>query len=106
VEPFESSNSSDLSESNDLITINAMQTMTANAAKTNFGLLLDTVQREPVRVTRHDRVVGVMVSAQDYEAMRQFYANRVLETMDRIANSAAAAGLTEEKLAELLADES
>jgi PHD/YefM family antitoxin component YafN of YafNO toxin-antitoxin module len=29
-----------------------------------------SVQREPVRVMRHDRVVGVMVSAEDYEAMR------------------------------------
>jgi hypothetical protein len=29
-----------------------------------------------VRVMRRDRVVGVMVSAQDYEAMREFYANQ------------------------------
>ena len=49
-----------------------MQTFTANEAKTRFGEFLDRAQREPVRVMRHDRVVGVMVSAQDYEAMRAF----------------------------------
>ncbi|MFZ2628586.1 MAG: type II toxin-antitoxin system Phd/YefM family antitoxin [Rugosibacter sp.] len=83
-----------------------MQTYTANEAKTRFGEFLDKVQREPVRVMRHDRVVGVMVSAEDYEAMRVFYADRLLKTMDAAASAAAAAGLTPEKLAELLADES
>lgn len=83
-----------------------MQTYTANEAKTRFGEFLDKVQREPVRVMRHDRVVGVMVSAEDYEAMRAFYADRLLHTMDNAADAAAQAGLTPEKLAELLADES
>ena len=83
-----------------------MQTYTANEAKTRFGEFLDRAQREPVRVTRHDRVVGVMVSAEDYEAMRVFYADRLRQTLRESAAGAAATGLTEEKLAELLADES
>lgn len=83
-----------------------MQTFTANEAKTRFGEFLDRAQREPVRVMRHDRVVGVMVSAEDYEAMRAFYADRLLKTMDQTAETAERAGLTPEKLAELLADES
>lgn len=83
-----------------------MQTFTANEAKTRFGELLDRVQRAPVQVTRHNRVVGVMVSAEDYEAMRRFYADRLRKTLRDTANEAAAAGLTEEKLAQLLADES
>jgi len=83
-----------------------MQTYTANEAKTRFGEFLDKVQREPVRVMRHDRVVGVMVSAEDYEAMRAFYADRLLNTMDGAVDAAVQAGLTPEKLAELLADES
>lgn len=83
-----------------------MLTYTANEAKTRFGEFLDRAQREPVRVMRHDRVVGVMVSAEDYEAMRQFYADRLRQTLRETAEAAAAAGLTEEKLAELLADES
>lgn len=83
-----------------------MQTYTANEAKTRFGELLDHAQREPVRVTRHNRVVGVMVNAEDYEAMRQFYADRLLKTMDKTADTAERAGLTPEKLVELLTDES
>lgn len=83
-----------------------MQTYTANEAKTRFGEFLDKVQREPVRVMRHDRVVGVMVSAEDYEAMRVFYADRLLKTMDETAAAAEKAGLTPEKLEKLLADES
>ncbi len=83
-----------------------MQTYTANDAKTHFGEFLDRAQREPVRVMRHDRVVGVMVSAEDFEAMRVFYANRLLQTMDEAAVAAEKAGLTPEKLEQLLADES
>lgn len=83
-----------------------MLTMTANEAKTHFGQLLDKAQREPVQVTRHDRVVGVMISAEDYESMRAYYADRLRQTLRESAEGAAAAGLTEEKLAELLADES
>lgn len=83
-----------------------MQTYTANEAKTRFGEFLDRVQREPVRVMRHDRVVGVMVSAEDYEAMRVFFADRLKSTLNESAQAASQAGLTEEKLAELLADES
>ena len=83
-----------------------MQTFTANEAKTRFGEFLDSAQREPVRVMRHDRVVGVMVSAQDYEAMRAFYANRLQHTLDETAAAALRAGLTPDGLEALLADES
>ena len=83
-----------------------MQTYTANEAKTRFGEFLDCAQREPVRVMRHDRVAGVMVSAQDYEAMRVFYTDRLRQTFRDSAAEAAVAGLTDDKLAQLLADES
>ncbi len=83
-----------------------MQTMTANAAKTNFGLFLDTAAREPVQVKRHDRVIGVMVPAQDYEAMRAFYAQRLVNELKQSRAAAQAAGMTEAVLEELLADES
>jgi len=83
-----------------------MRTYTATEAKDRFSEFLDRVQCEPVRVIRYDRVVGVMVSAQDYEAMRAFYADRLRHTLCESAEGAVAGGLTEEKLAELLADES
>lgn len=82
-----------------------MQTFTANEAKSRFGELIDRAQREPVRVTRRNRVVGVMVSAEDYAAMRAFYADRLRHTMRKVGEEAAAKGLTEGELQRLLADE-
>lgn len=83
-----------------------MHTCTANEAKTHFGEFLDRVQREPVGVMRHNRMVGVMVNPLDYEAMRAFYADRLRQTLDHSAREAAAAGLTSDTLEKLLADES
>ena len=83
-----------------------MQTMTADQAKTRFGDLIDMAQKEPVRVMGHDRVLGVMVSASDYEAMRAFCADRLLRSLDQAAVHAAAAGRTMERLDKLLANES
>lgn len=83
-----------------------MQTFSANEAKTQFGQFIDLAQREPVRVVRRDRVVGVMVSAQDYEAMREFYANRLQHTLVASAAQAEREGMTPELLEDLLRDES
>ncbi len=83
-----------------------MQTFTANQAKTHFGEFLDLVQREPVQVRKRDRVVGVMVSAKDFEAMRAFYANRLQNTLIQNAANVAAQGLAEADITTLLADES
>ena len=83
-----------------------MQLLSANHAKTQFGQMIDMAQKEPVRITRHNRVVGVMVSAQDYDEMRAFYANRLKNTLQATAASARGRGLTQGKLDKLLSDES
>ena len=83
-----------------------MQTFSANEAKTQIGQFIDTAQREPVRGVRRDRVGGVMVSAQDYEAMREFYANRLHHTLVDTASQAERAGMTPQLLDDLLRDES
>jgi len=83
-----------------------MQTVSANEAKTRFGEFLDRAQREPVQVLKHDRVVGVLVSAQDYEDMRAFYAARLATTLQETAEKASRLGLTSNELDRLLADES
>ena len=83
-----------------------MRTYTVNEAKTRFGEFINQAQREPVRVMRHERVVGVMVSAQDYESMRAFYADRLRTNLRASTTEAATNGLTDEGLAALLADES
>ena len=42
-----------------------MKIMTARDAKTHFGEFLDTMQREPVIVTKNNRPVGIMLSIED-----------------------------------------
>lgn len=42
-----------------------MQIMTARDAKTRFGEALDTMQKEPVLITKNNRPVGVLVSLDD-----------------------------------------
>jgi len=42
-----------------------MKTMSARDAKNHFGEFLDTMQREPVVVTKNNRPVGIMISIQD-----------------------------------------
>ncbi|WP_235579240.1 type II toxin-antitoxin system Phd/YefM family antitoxin [Pseudorhodoferax sp. Leaf274] len=76
--------------------------MTANQAQTQFDAFIDMAQKGPVRVMGHDGLVGVMVSPEDYEAVRAFYADRLARTMDRTAGRAQQAGLTPEKLDDLL----
>jgi len=46
-----------------------MKTVAATKASKQFGELIDTVQREPVMVTKKNRPVGVMMSMQDVEAL-------------------------------------
>jgi PHD/YefM family antitoxin component YafN of YafNO toxin-antitoxin module len=79
-----------------------MLSFTANQAKTQFGQFIDAAQREPVRVLKHDRVIGIMVSVKDYEAMRLFYADRLQHRLRQSAALAKAAGLGTRQLQELL----
>jgi prevent-host-death family protein len=47
-----------------------MKSIPASEAKTHFGALLDTAQREPVTVSKQGRPVAVMMSIHDYEEMK------------------------------------
>ena len=44
-----------------------MKEMSSTDAKTHFGALLDTAQREPVAIRKKGRAVAVMLSMQDFE---------------------------------------
>ncbi len=81
-----------------------MTTVSATHAKQNFAAMLDTAQREPVRIRRHDRDLAVLISADEYDRLNK---NRWAE-FNRLAAMAAeqakANGLTEEILAEILAE--
>jgi len=49
-----------------------MKTMTASTANREFGSYLDTVQREPVLLTKKNRPVAVTMSISDAEELLQF----------------------------------
>lgn len=46
-----------------------MITVTSVEAQNRFGQLLDTVQREPVVITRHGRMAAYIVSGEAYQAL-------------------------------------
>ena len=50
--------------------------VTSMEAQNRFGQLLDTVQREPVTITRHGRVAAFIVSPQDMEELNNARARR------------------------------
>ncbi len=83
-----------------------MKEIAARDAKNHFGQLLDSAQRAPVRVTKNGRAVGIMMSVEQYDRLRGAAWQRLAETMDRLGANAEGAGLTEETLDALLADES
>jgi len=51
-----------------------VQCIAAKEAKTHFGELIDTVQREPVSIKKYGRPVAVIMSSEEY---RQFKLERL-----------------------------
>ena len=47
-----------------------MRSISATEAKQSLAAVLDTAQREPVVIRRHDRDVAVVLSAEEYERLR------------------------------------
>jgi prevent-host-death family protein len=81
-----------------------MTTVSATHAKQNFAAMLDQSQREPVRIQRHERDIAVLVSAEEYTRLRQDRWAEFNRLAALAANQAKANGLTQEKLAEILAN--
>jgi prevent-host-death family protein len=85
-------------------------TITSVEAQNRFGQLLDTVQREPVAVTRHGRPAAFLVSPQEMEDVLDARRRRSKAVADLEAWSAkagkrakaASAGLTDEAVNRLV----
>ncbi len=82
-----------------------MKEMSARDAKNQFGQLLDWAQREPVRVTKHGRSAGVILSEEQYQRLRGAAWDRLGETVQAMQTHAARKGLTDKALQALLDDE-
>jgi prevent-host-death family protein len=81
-----------------------MRTVSATEAKQKFAEIIDTAQREPVRIRRHNRDLAVVISAEEYERLNRSRWAEVNRLSEKVAAEAQANGLTEEILAEILAE--
>jgi prevent-host-death family protein len=83
-----------------------MRTISSLLAKNRFGQLLEAVQRAPITVTKQGRPAAVVLSVEDYQRMRGAAWQRLADTMASARRVATERGLTDERLDELLGDES
>ena len=82
-----------------------MKRVPATEAKNRLGAILDDAQREPVVIRRQNRDIAVVLSMADYERLRSGNLLAFLDLRKQVAEEAAAKGLTEKKLNDLLADD-
>ena len=83
-----------------------MKSVTALEAKTRLGEVLEAAQRQPISITRNGRPSVVMISAESYARRQKMARERLRQAMGRAGEQAAARGMTEDVLDQLLADES
>jgi prevent-host-death family protein len=77
---------------------------TASDTDAKLTTLLDTAQREPVFIERDQKEVAVILSARDYDRISGKASRAFNDFCDAVAERAAARGLTEEILEEILKD--
>jgi prevent-host-death family protein len=82
-----------------------MRYVSATEAKQALAAVLDAAQREPVVIRRQKRDVAVILSLQEYERLTALNVDEFQRFCDRIGEQAKARGLTEEKLADILAND-
>lgn len=87
-----------------------MITVSSMDAQNRFGQLLDTVQREPVTITRHGRTAAFMISPRDMQDLQDARRKRsaavdAFEVWSQKAASSAlpaANGLTDEAVLDMV----
>lgn len=82
-----------------------MITISATEAKQGLAAVIDAAAKEPVVIRRQKRDVAVVLSMQEYERLVRLNVAEFKRFCDSVGEKAAKVGLTEDRLAALLADE-
>lgn len=82
-----------------------MRTVTASEAKQGLAGVIEAAAREPVIIRRQKRDVAVVMSMQEYERLVRLNVAEFQRFCDAVGTEAEARGLTEDRLAQLLADD-
>ncbi|AGA31742.1 Prevent-host-death protein [Thioalkalivibrio nitratireducens DSM 14787] len=81
-----------------------MRTVTATEAKQGLAGVIEAARKEPVIIQRQKRDVAVVLSPAEYQRLVRLNADEFQRFCDQVGGKAEAAGLTQEKLDQLLAD--
>lgn len=82
-----------------------MRTVTATEAKQGLAAVIEAAAIEPVVIQRQKRDVAVVLSMHEYERLTRLNVAEFQRFCDQVGAEAENAGLTESRLAELLADD-
>jgi prevent-host-death family protein len=82
-----------------------MRHVSATDAKQSLGQMIEAAQHEPVVIRKQKRDVAVLLSMRDYDRLTAANVEAFQRFCDLIGERATARGLTEPKLAELLAED-
>jgi len=82
-----------------------MRTVSASEAKQGLAGVIESARKGPVIIQRQKRDVAVVLSPEEYERLVHLNVNEFRRFCDQIGGKAEAAGLTQEKLDQLLADD-
>jgi prevent-host-death family protein len=79
-----------------------MKSIDEAEAQARLDEILDEAQQQPIAIQRQGQDVAVMLSTASYERLRAGAVQAFLGVRNDVASEAAAAGLTEARLLELL----
>lgn len=82
-----------------------MKTVSETEAAERLDAILDEVQREPIVIRRQDHDIVVVLSLKEYERLRGVSIQAFLDLRNQVASEAAANELSEQRVADLLSDE-
>ena len=82
-----------------------MRTVSASEARQELAAVIEAAALEPVVIQRQKRDVAVVLSPQEYERLVRLNVAEFQRFCDMVGAKAKAAGMTEAKLDQLLADD-